>query len=266
MKVTTLYDNINQPNYMMPWTNMGNLRDFVENSIDNHGRRLGVLHATLRGRMLRQMLQAVDYLAANRFHHRHVKPENVLVHIEPGAGEGCRFLLADFGLCKYSKEKEAEAGTGTSGVRHRFAAPEVGLRGTPAILRQGEFKMDVWSLFAVLLWVIDGDGGGFRARQRAIEHCDFEARCRNVEMTAAAAATTGEDSDFVSRFRDMSISDALLRPSAAQLLVKHFGGDGLTTPLDEVRPYDYFCYERWLSTSEEDPLLRPVTTSHLHSS
>lgn len=166
-----------------------------------------------------QMLQALDHLAFHNFVHRDVKPANILYRkIE----ETYTFQLGDFGLTKRVDLAATQVGT------ELFGAPEVFLaRGsaqTPAV--------DCWSLFVTMLWVLDVQS--FRSRGLGLE---VEARTAWIVELARH--------DRMKQTADMACVIPKQRASAAQMLVKCYGGVGLTTPRDTVVP---------LATAEETGL------------
>lgn len=79
--------------------------------------------------------------------------------------------------------------------------------------------MDVRSLFVTMLWILDKD---FRAKVFA-SHSE-------VLDVIQIATTKGE----LSNFREMAVINPRQRASAAQMLVKWHGGDGLSTPRNLV--------------------------------
>jgi len=92
------------------------------------------------------MLKALDYLACNWYIHRDVKPENILYTSIPG--RDYVFQLADFGLCNVIGKATTFTGT------LKYMAPEV----LQNKLTQQTPKVDVWSLFVTLAWVLDVGG------------------------------------------------------------------------------------------------------------
>jgi serine/threonine protein kinase len=154
------------------------------------------------------MLQALDCLASNGIVHRDVKPENILYVSQPGGQY--QFQLGDFGLCNRVVDAATFAGS------YMYMAPEMFLKGgqTP--------KLDIWSLFVTMLWTLDV--GGFRQRSNQF---------KSVE-DAQEAVLFASTADTVSKIREMAIVNPLERASAAQMLVKHYDGVGLSTPWNQV--------------------------------
>lgn len=60
------------------------------------------------------------------------------------------------------------------------------------------------------------------------------------------------ESEIVYKVRAMSIWNPALRPSAAQMILEHFNGEGLSTPPDQVQAYDSAStFEQWVSLPKE---------------
>ncbi|KAI9163550.1 Calcium/calmodulin-dependent protein kinase I [Paramyrothecium foliicola] len=149
-----------------------------------------------------QMLKALDFLAMEGIMHRDVKPENILYSKQ---SDQYIYQLGDFGFCdRAGKRAVLKAGS------QLYMAPEMfdGRRQT--------HKVDVWSLFVTMLWTVNVDE--FRRKS---------AKFRNPkEVQKAVSLADG----VMSELRDMRNVDPEKRASAAQMLVKCFHGDGLTTP------------------------------------
>jgi serine/threonine protein kinase len=96
------------------------------------------------GMVLDQMLLALKCLAEHEMIHRDVKPENILW--EYNKKHRYHFRLGDFGLSHNPKVARTVAGT------EPFMAPEILNR-----KKQTE-KVDIWSLFATIVWVRNVDG------------------------------------------------------------------------------------------------------------
>lgn len=215
---------------------LGSLQTLVLNCTDRRGRKLYALDDYLAERMLRQMLQALDFVAWNGFIHKNVKPENILFNIHPG--EGCRFVLGDFGLCQPDEFATMLWGT------NYHVPPETHLQGLPGMESQTS-KIDIWSLFVSLLWA--RDTGFIRA---SFNHQNTEQKYRTVK--AYVAARPRVESDIIYKVRAMSIWNPVLRPSAAQMILEYFNGEGLSTPQEQVQPYDgASIYGQWVSLPED---------------
>ncbi|EEP78452.1 predicted protein [Uncinocarpus reesii 1704] len=161
-------------------------------------------------RVLCHMLRALDYLACIEIIHRDVKPDNILYTFEPNGR--AVFILTDFGCSSRANTAKSIIGT------RIYMAPEMSMGGlqTP--------KVDVWSLFVTMMWILDVHG--FRALERRIT-CAVEIQ----QIVAFAAATP-----WLSGIQEMAAPDPLHRASAAQMLVGLYGGKGLTTPVDRIPP------------------------------
>jgi hypothetical protein len=88
--------------------------------------------------VLRQMLLALQCIAAHNIIHRDIKPENVLWQYDQYGNY--HFCLGDFGLSNDPKLARTVAGT------EPFMAPEVYNR------QPQTTKVDIWSLFATYIW------------------------------------------------------------------------------------------------------------------
>lgn len=159
-----------------------------------------------------QMLRALDYLASKKLIHRDLKPENIL-YVRQSNGELC-YKLGDFGLANWQNMATSNSGTPL------YVAPEIGLGGkqTP--------KADMWSLYATLAWVLDVDG--FRAAAENYK--------TNRDVWRGVIAMASKSSGLLDKVREMAAVAVDRRASAAQMLVKHYGGVGLTTPRSRVPP------------------------------
>ena len=156
-----------------------------------------------------QMLEALDRIAWGGIVHRDVKPENILYLSQPNGQ--WQFQLGDFGLCNRIIDATTFAGTCL------YMAPEMFQEGyqTP--------KLDVWSFFVTILWTLDVEG--FRQRSNCF---------RNHAEVQRAVLSAASNVDMVSKIREMAIVGPEERASAAQMLVKHFDGVGLSTPRHQV--------------------------------
>jgi hypothetical protein len=84
-------------------------------------------------------------------------------------------------------------------------------------------KVDVWSFFVTMLWILDA--GEFRQRSN---------RFKTVAEAQRAVLSAASNVDSVSKIREMAIANPEQRASAAQMLMKHFDGQGLSTPRNQV--------------------------------
>ena len=115
----------------------GNLKTLVEEVADADV-------SSIADVVLGQMLLALDCIASHDIVHRDIKPENILWQLN---GNGSyHFCLGDFGLSNDPKLARTVAGT------EPFMAPEVFHR------QPQTTKVDIWSLFATVVWVQNTDG------------------------------------------------------------------------------------------------------------
>jgi serine/threonine protein kinase len=138
--------------------------------------------------------------------HRDVKPDNILY---TKLGNDYRFQLADFGLATGQQSGDTCCGT------RYYQAPEVVLGTYPQ-----SPKIDIWSLFVTM--AVTSKTGGVHI---PTTECGFE---EFFSLTRSAV--------YLPVFRAMGQRSPDLRASAAQMLVKFFGGKGLSTPLSQVTP------------------------------
>ncbi|EEP80245.1 predicted protein [Uncinocarpus reesii 1704] len=178
----------------------GNICDLLEKFRSNH------LNEALLSQLLHNMLEALDYLAFRGWIHRDVKPQNILYTPDDG---GYRFQLADFGLAHQEQFAQTQCGSPL------YMAPEIINRTHPQ-----SSKIDVWSLF-VVFGVVTQRG---ELDDPQLAH-HGEVLCR-VKIAAAQ----------LRRLSPMAEEDPGRRASAAQMLVAHFGGQGLSTPRARVHP------------------------------
>ena len=155
-----------------------------------------------------QMLQALDCLAWNGIIHRDVKPANILYISQPDGQY--QFQLGDFGLCNRAISAVTRVGSPP------YMAPEMFHKGVQTS------KVDVWSLFVTMLWTLNV--GEFR------HHCNrFEPHVNVWDAISSASKL-----DPVSKIQEMAIHHPEKRASAAQMLVKWYNGQGLSTPRNQV--------------------------------
>ena len=95
----------------------------------------------------------------------------------------------------------------------------------PEMFRTGgqTHKVDVWSLFVTMLWTLDT--GEFRQKSSRFESAE------DAQDAVSFATSTANN---VSNIREMAIINLEERASAAQMLVKCFGGVGLSTPQNQI--------------------------------
>ncbi|KJZ78140.1 hypothetical protein HIM_02178 [Hirsutella minnesotensis 3608] len=169
-----------------------------------------------------QMLSVLDYLAARRLCHRDVKPENILYQLDEKS-KPYKFQLADFGLVNHVNFAQTQCGT------RLFLAPELhpdyGLKKYPQ-----SPKMDVWSLFMTIASITPSIS--FDERKL----CDGPYS----DIVAFAQAVAVNDLEGLEA---MARLNPEIRASAAQILVEHYDGRGLTTHRSAVPPIPPLCTE-----------------------
>lgn len=152
------------------------------------------------------ILQALDFLATKSIVHLDVKPDNIFYTRTPGTPGTpghYHFRLGDLGL---------------SGGTPLYMAPELFLD------MPQTHKSDVWSLYVTMLWTADFCD----FRESSME---FRNQSEVLDEVLRLASEPGPD-----RIAEMGRKDPEKRASAAQMLVKHFYGDGLTTHKKKVPP------------------------------
>lgn len=218
----------------MPLT-LGSLESLLLTGTDSRHAESGSIDDDLGERLIHQILQALDFIAWNGFIHGDVNPENILWTMH--RDEGFRFILGDFGLFEPGADVETVCSA------ECYIPPEIGLCGMSEIEAQTS-KIDVWSLFVSLLW----------ARDKSF-HCP-PLHYRHPErlykiIKEHVAARPRFEGDIIYKVRAMSIWNPRLRPSAAQVILEYFNGEGLSTPQDQVQAYyGASIYEQWVSHPE----------------
>lgn len=139
--------------------------------------------------------------------HRDVKPANILYYPKDSTEPGqYHFELADFGLVNAKQCAKTFCGTPV------YQAPELFRQADYSITSQSP-KMDIWSLFATLMDV----------------HPRFNFPPRDPHTYSEILEAIRGAADKFPNLSYMAREDPAYRPNAAQLLVKHFDGEGRTT-------------------------------------
>jgi serine/threonine protein kinase len=141
--------------------------------------------------VLYQMLLALACLAEHKIVHRDIKPENILWEDNNGA---YHFRLGDFGLSNTLKKAVTPAGT------EPFMAPEIFYGGKQTT------KVDIWSLFATVVWV------------KNVNDFQQEASNRRPEVMQKILMQIAETVPEFYRIRRMASWKPKDRPSAKQVL------------------------------------------------
>ena len=168
----------------------GNLKTLVESSPS-----LNLDPVSLSDLVLRQMLLALQCIASHNIVHRDVKPENILWEYDPDGSGTYRFCLGDFGLSNDPTLARTAAGT------EPFMAPEVFNR------QKQTTKVDIWSLFATIVWM----------RSEEFRRTCSQMRAPELHAWLVAIANMDGDSGY-SRIRRMASMDPRKRPSASKQL------------------------------------------------
>lgn len=177
----------------------GTLESLVESKADV---------SVIANSVFQQMLEALDCIAWKKIIHRDVKPENILYVSRDGQ---YHFQLGDFGLCNRFVDASSVVGS------RIYMAPEMFLGGKQT------HKVDIWSLFVTMLWTLDAEG--FRRKSnRFVNNADVQKAVLSAALNV----------DTFSKIQEMAIVNPEERASAAQMLVKHFDGKGLSTPRNQV--------------------------------
>lgn len=174
--------------------------------------------------LLRDMLEALDYLAHKGFIHGDVKPENILYKEAPSSEEEYEYQLADFSLASEVTNARMRGGT------WEYMAPELMATELEAreLIDTGEVihteKADVWSLFVTVAVVLDPDN--MLAKLRAARPFeDSFARPQRIIQTIQEAACQ----ETLRPLKAMADCKPRLRATAGYMLDLRFGGRGRTT-------------------------------------
>ncbi|KEY72207.1 hypothetical protein S7711_00208 [Stachybotrys chartarum IBT 7711] len=157
--------------------------------------------------VVQHTLEALDFLACHNIMHGNVKPSNILYQFQEGQYV---FQLGDFA------QSDQYMAPAICDRRVFFKAPEV------YQLEKYTPRADVWSLYVTVLWTFDVRC--FRTLPKLFrEYGDVLQLVLSLPWELQAIS-------------EMARLDVETRPSAAQMLVKCFGGSGLTTPRHLVPP------------------------------
>ncbi len=119
-------------------------------TLAEHVARVGPLAPAVAGRVLAQMLVALDQAHRRGIVHRDLKPQNILLREPCGPDDVPRVRVADFGIARITTRTAGPTRVGMFVGTPAFAAPEQ-LLGHPATA-----ATDVFAAGAVLWWMCTG--------------------------------------------------------------------------------------------------------------
>ncbi|KAM3496789.1 hypothetical protein MY10362_009840 [Beauveria mimosiformis] len=174
----------------------------LENLVQMRDRPLHIADQLLGLRVYHDVLKGLDYLNSKGLIHRDVKPANVLYTFRDNH---LSFCLGDFGLSNWQHGARTFCGT------PQFAAPEIFKR------EEQTSAVDMWSLFMTIAWTIDLCG------YRSLTWQDYS---QQLQWVIGLAENYWE---YLYDVQEMVVIDYTKRATAAQMLIKVFKGNGLTT-------------------------------------
>ncbi|KAH6612280.1 kinase-like domain-containing protein [Chaetomium sp. MPI-SDFR-AT-0129] len=162
-----------------------------------------------------EMLSALDYLAYQNIYHRDIKPHNILYEYSQESNT-YKFELGDFGFVNDCRDANTFCGT----TLYMPPGLHIAKVQTP--------KMDISSLYVTIVEV-HPDYADFPGP-------DVDQWIGNptsvLQHVLATVATVSP------KLQSMARKDPEHRASAAQMLLHHYGGKGLTTPASEIPSLD----------------------------
>lgn len=167
----------------------------------------GRFNEQLANSLFHHGLQALDYISYQDLIHRDVKPDNFMFKELRGQYD---FLLGDFGLSNRTTVAHTFAGSPL------YMAPEMFQKQC-----QQTHKIDMWAFLVTMGWVLNV------GRLRALD------KAKTIEEIHLEVLTESRNWPL-SDIQEMAIYDPAKRASAAQMLIKCFNGQGLSTPRNKV--------------------------------
>jgi len=153
--------------FVFPWADLGNLRDYWEQSnlAANPKKRLAADYLWWAFVQLRGLACAITLLHSRIIRHGDLKPENILCFRESADKKpdgSCMLVIADAGLAKVNyqiTQLRTKASLGPKGSTLMYEPPEAEVGSKEPMSR----RYDVWSMGCIclefLIWLVDGSKG-----------------------------------------------------------------------------------------------------------
>ena len=173
----------------MQFMNMGSLCDLLEKiqgSIQLTNQHISYF--------FREIVKGLAYLHGNKFIHRDIKSDNVLLN------EKGEVKIADFGLCIQTDIAKGNVGS------PYWMAPEI-------ILDQSyNYKVDIYSVGVVLYELVDGNP------PYLFDYCGYELKDVIVEKGIPQPENTDCDKEILRTIERCTLKDPYMRPDCIELL------------------------------------------------